>query len=66
MGKLKELLLGTREQQIDREQMLEMQYNAHYDECANYVQEWKQGTRSPLNATISEFNYLNKPTNGSK
>ena len=66
MGKLKELLLGRRDQQIDRESMLEMQLNAHYNEQTSYLQEWKEGKRTPLNSTTQEFEYIKKLTNGCK
>lgn len=66
MGKLKELLLGRRDQQIDREQMLEMQLNAYYDEQTSYLQEWKEGKRTPLNSTTQEFEYVKRLTNGCK
>jgi ribosome-binding protein aMBF1 (putative translation factor) len=64
MGKLKELLLGTREQQINREQMLEMQLNAHYNEQTSYLQEWEEGKRTPLNSTTREFEYIKQLKNG--
>ena len=66
MGKLKELLLGRRDQQIDRERMLEMQLNAYYDEQTSYLQEWKEGKRTPLNSTTQEFEYVKGLTNGCK
>ena len=66
MGKLKELLLGRRDQQIDREQMLEMQLNAYYDEQTSYLQEWKEGKRTPLNSTTQEYEYVKRLTNGCK
>lgn len=64
MGKLKELLLGRRDQQIDRERMLEMQINAYYDEQTSYLQEWKEGKRTPLNSTTQEYEYIKKLNNG--
>ena len=62
MGAIKNLLLGSRPQQLDRESMLEAQINAQYDEFCSYVAEWECGNRTPENATISEFEYLNKPS----
>lgn len=66
MGKLKELLLGRRDQQIDRELMLEMQLNAHYNEQTSYLQEWQEGKRTPLNSTTQEFEYVKKLNYGCK
>lgn len=66
MGKLKQLLLGRRDQQIDREQMLEMQLNAHYNEQTSCLQEWKEGKRTPLNSTTKEYEYVKRLTNGCK
>ncbi len=66
MGKLKELLLGNRGQQLDREQMLEMQLNAHYNEQAHYLQEWHEGKRTPLNSTTKEYEYVKRLNYGSK
>ena len=62
MGAIKNLLLGSREQQLERETMLEAQINAQYDEYCSYVQEWEQGNRTPDNHSINEWEYLNKPT----
>lgn len=61
MGRLKEFFLGTRYQQIDRELELERQINAQYDEYCHYTDLWQQGLRTPVNASIKEFEYLNKP-----
>ena len=66
MGKLKQLLLGRRDQQIDREQMLEMQLNAHYNEQTSYLQEWQEGKRTPLNSTTQEYEYVKKLNYGCK
>lgn len=63
MGFIKRLLLGSRPQQIDREQTLEMQINAQYDEFCSYVQEWECGNRTAENQTIKEWEYLGKPLN---
>jgi len=62
MGAIKNLLLGSRPQQIDRELMLEAQINAQYDEFCSYVQEWNDGNRSPENQSIQEWEHLSKPT----
>jgi len=62
MGAIKNLLLGTRPQQLDRESMLEAQINAQYDEFCSYVHEWECGNRTPENQSIAEWEYLNKPT----
>lgn len=62
MGLLKRLFLGDREQQLDRELMLEAQINAQYDEFCHYRQEWKEGKRSPSTHTIAEWEYLQRPT----
>ena len=66
MGLLKQLLLGRRDQQLDREQMLEMQLNAHYNEQAHYLQEWHEGKRTPLNSTTKEYEYVKLLNYGSK
>lgn len=61
MGLLKKLFLGDRGQQIDRELELERQINAQYDEYCHYTDLWQAGLRTPVNASIKEFEYLNKP-----
>jgi hypothetical protein len=62
MGLLKQLLLGTRIQQLDRELMLEQQINEQYDRYCDYRERWTTGERTSENATIKEWEYLNKPT----
>lgn len=62
MGKLKELLLGSRPQQIDRDAMIEQQINDEYDRCSELHSSWESGDRNPLNESINEWQFLNKPT----
>ena len=54
MGKLKELLLGSRPQQIDRDAMIEQQINDEYDRCSELHSSWRSGERNPLNESIKE------------
>ena len=62
MGKLKELLLGSRFQQIDRELMIEEQINNQYDEYCSLRSKWNTGDRNAEMQTIKEWEYLNKPS----
>ncbi len=62
MGKLKDLLLGSRPQQIDRDAMIEQQINDEYDRCSELHSSWRSGERNPLNESIKEWQFLNKPT----
>jgi len=61
MGFFKRIFLGTRLQQLDREAMLEQQINKQYDDFVKGRENWNKGERNPQNATIREWEYLNKP-----
>jgi len=61
MGLLKQLLLGTRLQQLDRELMIEEQINSQYDEYCKTREKWTTGERNAEMNTIKEWEYLNKP-----
>tara|TARA_R110002012_G_scaffold272461_2_gene458027 strand:+ start:4967 stop:5176 length:210 start_codon:yes stop_codon:yes gene_type:complete len=61
MGKLKQFFLGERLQQIDRELMIEQQINEQYDNYCKEREKWTEGEKNAENATIKEWEYLNKP-----
>jgi hypothetical protein len=49
---------------LERELMLEAHINKEYDMYCAQRQEWTEGRRTAENATIKEWEYLNKPRNG--
>lgn len=57
MGKLKELFLSTRVQQLDRDAMIEEQMNNEYARCCEIAQAWQSGESNPTNGTIQEFEF---------
>tara|TARA_R110002124_G_scaffold137672_1_gene300621 strand:+ start:902 stop:1096 length:195 start_codon:yes stop_codon:yes gene_type:complete len=63
MGKLKELFLSSRIQQLDRDEMLEQQMNDEYARCCELAQKWESGDKNPMNGTIREFEFANNLLN---
>ena len=61
MGLLKQLLLGSRVQQLDRDAMIEEQLNNEYDRYANLREQWTKGERNAEMQSIKEWEFLNKP-----
>ncbi len=61
MGRLKELLLGERLQQIDNEQALKLHLEAKYYQYIDERKKWTTGQKNAENASISEWEQLNKP-----
>tara|TARA_R110000737_G_scaffold96386_1_gene130448 strand:+ start:421 stop:621 length:201 start_codon:yes stop_codon:yes gene_type:complete len=57
MGKLKELFLSTRIQQLDRDAMIEDQLNNEYARCCEVSQAWANGEKNPTNGTIQEYEF---------
>tara|TARA_R100001244_G_scaffold11860_1_gene14005 strand:+ start:891 stop:1085 length:195 start_codon:yes stop_codon:yes gene_type:complete len=63
MGKLKELFLNTRIQQLDRDEMIEQQLNDEYSRCCEIYQAWSNGDKNPTNGTIQEYEFSKTITN---
>ena len=61
MGRLKELLLGDRLQQIDNETAFKLNLEAKYYKYIEERKKWTTGQKNPENGTISEWKQLNKP-----
>jgi len=62
MGKLKELFLSTRIQQLDRDEMIEEQMNNEYARHCELSQAWNTGERNPIERSLLEWEHLGKPT----
>lgn len=45
------------------QEYLQRQLDAEYMEYHQYVEEWTEGRKTPLNGTIKEWEQLNKPNN---
>lgn len=61
MGKLKELLLGERLQQIDNDKALTLHLEAQYYQYIEQRKKWTTEQKNAENATILEWEQLNKP-----
>lgn len=61
MGRLKELLLGDRLQQIDNDEALKLHLEAKYYQYIEERKKWTIGQKNAENATIAQWEQLNKP-----
>ena len=61
MGGLKNLLLGERLQQIANEEALKLHLEAKYCQYIDERKKWTTEQKNAENATISEWEQLNKP-----
>jgi len=61
MGRLKEFLLSTRLNQADNDLSLALQLEAQYYQYTEQRKKWTEGEKNAENATIKEWERLNKP-----